>query len=78
MKTIFQYLSLSLLIPAGTALADTPRQECLGRMTFDVPEEMQWAVYNADHTNRITEGGGMALPTRFMPVVTTPVITMTA
>jgi hypothetical protein len=47
-------------------------------MTFDVPEEMQWAVYNADHTNRITEGGGMALPTRFMPVVTTPVITMTA
>ena len=27
-------------------------------MTFDAPEEMQWAVYNADHTNRITEGGG--------------------
>ncbi|WP_312910806.1 T6SS immunity protein Tli4 family protein [Stutzerimonas nitrititolerans] len=58
MKTLFQYLSLGLLIPAGIALADTPRQECLGRMTFDVPEEMQWAVYNADHTHRITEGGG--------------------
>ncbi|WP_312116953.1 T6SS immunity protein Tli4 family protein [Stutzerimonas nitrititolerans] len=58
MKTLFQYLSLGLLIPAGIALAETPRQECLGRMTFDVPEEMQWAVYNADHTHRITEGGG--------------------
>ncbi|WP_256573094.1 T6SS immunity protein Tli4 family protein [Pseudomonas sp. CC6-YY-74] len=58
MKRIFQYLSLCLLIPAGMALADAPRQECIGRMTFDVPEVMQWAVYNADHTNRITEGGG--------------------
>jgi len=58
MKTLFQYLSLGLLIPAGIVLADTPRQECIGRMTFDVPEEVQWAVYNADHTNRITEGGG--------------------
>lgn len=58
MKTLFQYLSLGLLIPAGIVLADTPRQECIGRMTFDVPEELQWAVYNADHTNRITEGGG--------------------
>lgn len=58
MKSYFQYLSLGLIIPAGLALADAPRQECLGRMTFDVPEDMQWAVYEAEHTNRITEGGG--------------------
>lgn len=47
-----------MIIPAGMALADMPRQECLGRMTFDVPEDMQWAVYNAEYTDRITEGGG--------------------
>ena len=58
MKSFFRYLSLGLIIPAGMALADTPRQECLGRMTFDVPEDMQWAVYNADRTDRISEGGG--------------------
>lgn len=58
MTTIFQYLSLGLLIPAGIALADTPRQECIGRMTFDVPEEMQWATFHADYTNRISKGGG--------------------
>ncbi len=59
MKTLFQYLSLGLLIPAGIVLADTPRQECLGRMTFDVPEDMQWATYSAQRTNRIaTDGWG--------------------
>jgi hypothetical protein len=58
MKTIFQYLSLGLLIPAGMALADAPRQECIGRVTFDVPEEMQWATFHADYTNRISKGGG--------------------
>lgn len=58
MKSLFRYLSLGLIIPAGMALADTPRQECLGRMTFGVPEDMQWAVYNAGRTDRITEGGG--------------------
>lgn len=58
MKMRLQYLSLALLVTADMALADAPRQECIGRMTFDAPEEMQWAVYNADHTNRITEGGG--------------------
>ncbi|MDA7086904.1 T6SS immunity protein Tli4 family protein [Pseudomonas sp. SA3-5] len=58
MKRIFQYLSLGLLIPAGMALADAPRQECIGRVTFDVPEEMQWATFHADYTNRISKGGG--------------------
>ncbi len=58
MKTLFQYLSLGLLIPAGIVLADTPRQECIGRMTFDVPEDMQWATFHSDYTNRISKGGG--------------------
>lgn len=58
MKVIFQYLSLGLLIPTGLALANTPHQECIGRMTFDLPEDMQWATFHADYTNRISEGGG--------------------
>ena len=58
MKTLLTYLGFGLLVPAGLALADTPRQECLGRLTFTVPEDMQWAVYRADHTLLITEGGG--------------------
>lgn len=63
MKIFFRYLSLGLMLPAGMALADTPRQECLGRMTFDMPEDMQWATYSAQRTDRITDGrGGMSLP----------------
>ena len=58
MKTLLAYLGLGLLAPAGLVLADTPRQECLGRLTFTAPEDMQWAVYRADHTPLITEGGG--------------------
>lgn len=58
MKAILKYLSLGLLIPAGLTLADTPRQECIGRMTFDVQEEMQWATFHAEYTNRISKGGG--------------------
>ena len=58
MKTLLTYLGLGLLVPAGLALADTPRQECLGRLIFTAPEDMQWAVYRADHTLLITEGGG--------------------
>lgn len=67
MKTIFQYLSLGLLIPAGMALADAPRQECIGRMTFDVPEDMQWATYSAQRTYKISDGWGGHI---FTPKVT--------
>ena len=45
-------------LPLGLALADMPRQECLGRMTFDVPEAMEWATYDAERTFRISSGGG--------------------
>ncbi|VXD04075.1 conserved exported hypothetical protein [Pseudomonas sp. 8Z] len=58
MKSLFRYMSLGLIIPAGMALADTSRQECIGRMTFDVPEDMQWATYSAQRTDRITDGRG--------------------
>ena len=47
-----------LCLPLGVALADAPRQECLGRMTFNVPEEMEWATYDAERTFRISSGGG--------------------
>lgn len=56
MKSFFRYLSLGLLIPAGMVLADTPRQECLGRMTFDVPEDMQWATYDP-YNSKTVDGG---------------------
>ncbi|SDR86879.1 hypothetical protein SAMN05216198_0635 [Halopseudomonas litoralis] len=45
-------------LPLGFALADTPRQECLGRLTFDVPEEMEWATFHADYIHRVSDGGG--------------------
>jgi len=46
------------MIPAGMALADASRQECLGRMTFEVPEDMQWATFHSEYTDRISKGGG--------------------
>ena len=58
MKSFFRYLSLGLMLPAGLVIADEPRQECIGRMTFDVPEDMQWATYSAQRTDRITDGRG--------------------
>lgn len=58
MKNLFRYLSLGLVIPTAMALADAPRQECLGRTTFDVPEDMQWATYDGQRTDRITDGWG--------------------
>src|SRR5690606_4374859 len=45
-------------LPSGFTAAESPRQECLGRLTFDVPEEMEWATYDAERTFRISSGGG--------------------
>ena len=45
-------------LPLGLALADMPRQECLGRMTFEVPEEIEWATFHADYIHRVSDGGG--------------------
>lgn len=43
MKSL-QRLCLCLLLPTAIAHAETSRQECVGRLTFAVPEDMQWAV----------------------------------
>jgi|TARA_R110000796_G_scaffold128939_5_gene244612 hypothetical protein len=51
-------LAGALCLTTGIAFAETPRQECLGRLTFDVPEAMEWATFNADYTNRVSKGGG--------------------
>ncbi|WP_237751000.1 T6SS immunity protein Tli4 family protein [Gallaecimonas xiamenensis] len=67
MKSLSRYLSLGLVIPTAMALADVPRQECLGRTTFDVPEDMQWATYDGQRTDRITDGWGGHI---FTPKVT--------
>src|SRR5690606_21489010 len=57
---------MKILIPMTAAifgvmstllLADT-RQECLGRHIFEVPEDMQWATYDASRVHRISTGGG--------------------
>lgn len=31
-------------------------QECLGRMTFEIPEEMEWATYDASRVWQISKG----------------------
>ncbi|MGM8937023.1 hypothetical protein ACS8E9_19485, partial [Pseudomonas neustonica] len=58
MKTILKLLGCCLTLPVGLATADEPRQECLGRLTFDVPEEIEWATFNANRTMQISQGGG--------------------
>ena len=47
-----------LCLPSGFTAAESPRQECLGRLTFDVPEEMEWATFHADYIHRVSDGGG--------------------
>lgn len=54
-KTFFAGI---LCVATGLAFAEGPRRECLGRLTFEVPEEMEWATFHADYTHRISEGGG--------------------
>ena len=39
-----QRLCLCLLLPTAFVHAEASRQECVGRLTFAVPEDMQWAV----------------------------------
>jgi hypothetical protein len=48
----------ALCLATSLTFAEAPRQECLGRLTFDVPEEMDWATYDAERTFRISTGGG--------------------
>lgn len=54
---------LLLLLPlllTPLVQADNPRQECLGRVAFEVQEDIEWAVFPADHVTQISnaKGGG--------------------
>lgn len=62
MKKILKYLCLCPLLSAHIAMADAPRQECLGRLTFDVPEQIEWATFPAGSVTEISQarGGGHA------------------
>ncbi|MGK8706264.1 hypothetical protein ACRS5L_07645 [Metapseudomonas otitidis] len=53
------FLLLPLLL-TPLAQADSPRQECLGRVAFEVQEDIEWAVFPADHVTQISnaKGGG--------------------
>ena len=58
MNTLAKLVTFCLLLPAAFAAADAPRRECLGRLTFDVQEDIEWATFNADRTMQISKGGG--------------------
>ena len=58
MKRSLHALALGPLLFISLAHADTPRQECIGRTTFDVPEDMQWATYDAQRVPDISDGRG--------------------
>ncbi|GAA6131610.1 T6SS immunity protein Tli4 family protein [Halopseudomonas sabulinigri] len=47
-----------LLLTSTFTAAGVPRQECLGRLIFDVQEDIEWATFNADRTMQISKGGG--------------------
>ncbi|WP_339490367.1 T6SS immunity protein Tli4 family protein [Pseudomonas sp. EL_65y_Pfl2_R95] len=58
MNKLLLSVSLLLLLPTQFVHADANRKECIGRLTFDVTEDMKWATFNAAYVDRITDGGG--------------------
>ncbi len=55
---VLKIIGFALLFPASLLAAESLRQECLGRLTFDVPESIEWATFSKDYTLRISQGGG--------------------
>ncbi|WP_221636236.1 hypothetical protein, partial [Pseudomonas aeruginosa] len=54
-------MGLILLSSSNITWAEAPSskyQECLGRVTFEIPEEMEWATYDASRVWQISKGGG--------------------
>ncbi|HGP0213987.1 TPA: T6SS immunity protein Tli4 family protein [Pseudomonas aeruginosa] len=49
-------LGISVSIWAGDL--SNKHQECLGRMTFGVPEQIEWATYDSSRVGQISKGGG--------------------
>ena len=58
MNTLAKLVAFCLLLPAAFAAADAPRKECLGRLSFNVPESIEWATFSKGYTLRISQGGG--------------------
>ena len=58
MKLKLRFISFALLTISALDVSAAQRQECLGRFTFDAPEEIEWATFNADRTMQISQGGG--------------------
>lgn len=53
-------MGLILLSSSNITWAEAPSskyQECLGRVTFEIPEEMEWATYDASRVWQISKGG---------------------
>ena len=57
MKRLNLIIATILGLLSSHLMADQ-RQECLGRHVFEVPEDMEWATYNASRVFRISTGGG--------------------
>ncbi len=54
-------MGLILLSSSNITWAEAPSskyQECLGRVTFEIPEEMERATYDASRVWQISKGGG--------------------
>lgn len=58
MSSLRRSMPLGLVLIASLAQADAPRQECIGRTTFEVPEDIQWATYGAERVTHISDGRG--------------------
>lgn len=58
MKLELSIINFFLMMTSALSAAASPGQECLGRLAFDVPEEIEWATFNADRTMQISQGGG--------------------
>ncbi|MGX5217167.1 T6SS immunity protein Tli4 family protein [Pseudomonas segetis] len=54
MNKLLLSLGLCWLLPIHLAQAGTARQECIGRLTFDVPEDMQWATFRGSEAFKMT------------------------
>ena len=51
-------LAYSLLLVAGTSWAEPTRQECLGRWTFQVDEDIEWATFPSEAVGELSRAGG--------------------
>jgi hypothetical protein len=58
MKQITKHLIFGLLFSAGQVLAGETRTECIGRLTFEVQEDIEWATFPVSSVTRISKAGG--------------------